>query len=69
MESDVHIIFVTIYSLTGPHYLNLVNQLMASRSSSGFSHLRPGVFHIDLQTHKTQPRGGRKEEQTSTDLG
>ena len=28
--------------------------LMAIRSSSGFSHLRPGVFHISLQARKTQ---------------
>ena len=27
---------------------------MAIWLSSGFSHLRPGVFHISLQTHKTQ---------------
>ena len=35
------------------HYLNL-NHLMSIRSSSGFSHLQPGAFHITLQTHKTQ---------------
>ena len=28
--------------------------VMAIRSSSGFSHLRPGVFHISLQKHKIQ---------------
>ena len=64
---------VTIYPLAAPHYLNLLNQLMAIRSSSGFSHLRPGAFQIALQTHKTQHthnrEGGRKEEQTSTDFG
>ena len=46
--------------------------LIAIRSSSGFSHLRPGAFHISLQTHKTQhtqPRGWKKREQTITDLG
>ena len=34
--------------------------LMAIRSSSGFSRLRPGVFQISFRTHKTQhtqPRG------------
>ena len=39
--------------------------LIAIRSSSGFSHLLPGVFHISLWTHKTQhtqPRGWRKRE-------
>ena len=55
----------------GPHYLNLLNQLMAIRSSSGFSHLQPGAFHIPLQTHKTQdtqPRGWkeRKTKQART---
>ena len=37
--------------------------LMASWSSSGFSHLRPGVFHISLRTLKTQhtqPRRWKK---------
>ena len=51
---------VTIYPLAGPHNLTLLNQLIAIRSSSGFSHLRPGAFHIALQTHKTQPRGLKK---------
>ena len=44
---------VTIYPLVGPHYLNLLNQLMAIRSSRGFSHLRPKTFHFALQTHDT----------------
>ena len=43
---------------------------MAIRSSSGFSHLRPGVFHISLGTHKTQhtqPRAqGKENKQTRT---
>ena len=55
---------VTIYPLAGPHYLNLLNQLVAIRLFSGFSHhLRPGAFHIALQTHKTQyiqPRGWKE---------
>ena len=46
--------------------------LLAIRLYSGFSHLRPGVFHISLQTHKkqhTQLRGWKKREQTITGLG
>ena len=42
---------------------------MAIRSSSSFSHLQPGVFHISLRTHKTQhtqPRGWKNREQTRT---
>ena len=31
--------------MASPHYLNLY-QLMAIRSSSGFSHLQPGAFHM-----------------------
>ena len=30
--------------------------LMTIRSSSGFSYLRPGVFHISLRIHKTHPQ-------------
>ena len=37
--------------------------LTTSRSSSGFSHLWPGVFHISLQTHNIHNReDGRKEK-------
>ena len=32
--------------MAGPHYLNFLNQLMAVRSSSGFSHLRREAFHM-----------------------
>ena len=45
--------------------------LIAILSSSGFFHLRPGVFHISLETHKTQRtqrRGLKKRKQTNTDL-
>ena len=45
---------VSMYSLAASRYLNLLKQLMAIRSSICFSHLRPGTFHIALQTHKTQ---------------
>ena len=51
-----------------PHYLNILKPLMASDSSSGFSHLWPGVFHISLQIRKAQSRGWKKRtnEQTQT---
>ena len=55
-----------------PHYLNLLKPLFDIRSSSGFSHLRPGLFHISLREHKTQhtqPRGWKEREQANTDLG
>ena len=63
---------VTIYLLAGPHYLNLLKHLMAIQSSSGFSHLQPRVFHIALQTHKTQhtqPRGWKKRRTNKHGLG
>ena len=46
--------------------------LMVIRSSCGFSHLRPGVFHISLQTHKTQhkqSRGWKKRRTNNHGLG
>ena len=46
--------------------------LMAIRLSSGFSHLQPGVFHISLQTHKTQhtySRGWKKRRTNNHGLG
>ena len=64
--------FVTIYPLALPHYLNLLNRLMAIRSSSGYSHLRPGAFHIALQTYKTQytqPRGWKNKRTNKHGLG
>ena len=40
-------IFVVIcLTRTVPHYLNFLYLLMAIRSSSSISHLRPGAFHI-----------------------
>ena len=63
---------VTIYPLAGPHNLNLLNQLMAIRSSSSFSRLRPGAFHIALQTHKaqhTKPRGWMKRRTNKHGFG
>ena len=38
------------------------NYSWPSESSSGFSHLWPGVFHIFLPTHKTQLRGWKKKK-------
>ena len=63
---------VTIYPLASPHYLNLLYQLVAIRSSSVFSHLRPGEFHIALQTQKTQHtqlRGWKKRRTNKHRLG
>ena len=63
---------VTIHPLAGPHYLNLLNQVMAIWLSSGFSHLQPGAFYIALQTHKTQhrqPRGWKKRRTNKHGLG
>ena len=63
---------LTICPLSGPNYLNLLNQLIAIWSSSGFFHLRPGAFHIVLQTHKTQytqPKGWRKRKTNKHWLG
>ena len=45
---------------------------MGIRSSSGFSHLWPGLFHISLRTHKTQhpyPRGWKKRRRNNHGLG
>ena len=55
-----------------PPHLNLLYQLMAIWSSSGFSHLRSGAYHIALQTHKTQhtqPRGREKRRTNTHGLG
>ena len=46
--------------------------LMAIRSSSGFSHLRLGVFHISLRTHNpqhAQMRGWKKRKTNNNGLG
>ena len=50
----------------------LPKPLMALRSYSGSSHVRNGVFHISLRTHKaqpTQPRVWKKREQINIYLG
>ena len=60
------------YTVGRPPLSQPPKPLIAIRSSSGFSHLWLGVFHISLQTHKTQytqPRGWKKREQTNMDLG
>ena len=52
------------------HYLNQQNYSWPLVSSSCFSHLWPGVFHIPLPTHKIHNRKSRrKEEQTITGFG
>ena len=62
--------FVTIYPLADLHYLNFLNQFMTFRSSSGFSHLRPGAFHM-LYNHTTDTTyitesGRKKNKQART---
>ena len=48
-----------------------LNHSWPSESSSGFSHLLPGLFHIPLQIRKAQLRGWEKRtnEQTRTWVG
>ena len=59
-----------MWQYTPPHYLNQPNYLSPLESSSGFSHLRPGVFHISLPTHKIHNReGGRKRRTNKHGLG
>ena len=47
---------VTVSLASQPYYLSSLKPLMASDLSHGFSHLRPGVFHISLQIRKAQLR-------------
>ena len=49
-----------------PHYLSLFKPLMASDSSSGFSHLLP---HFFTDTQSTTERVEEKNKRTNTDLG
>ena len=52
-----------------PHYLSFLKPLIANDSSSVFSHLWPGVFHVSLQIRKVQPKGERKEQTNKHGLG
>ena len=63
-----HFLVLCQYPAGRPHNLSFLQPLMASDSSSGFSHLCPRVFHIPLQIRKAQPRGWKKRtnEQTLT---
>ena len=45
-----------------PRYLNHPNFSKPLESSSGFSHLWPGVFHISIQICNSQPRGRMKKK-------
>ena len=54
---------VTIHPLADPHYLNLLNQLVAIRSSNGLSHLRPGVFHIFFTNTQNTTSHNREVEE------
>ena len=52
-----------LWQYTAGHYLNQPNYSWPLESSSGFSHLWPGVFHIPLPTHKIHNREvGRKRK-------
>ena len=59
---------MTIHPLVSPPLSQPPEPLMAIRSSSGFSHLRPGIFHISLRTHNIHNRegGGKENKQTWT---
>ena len=50
---------------TDPHYLNHPNYSWSFESSSGFSQLWPGVFHITLPTHKIHNREGGRKRRTN----
>ena len=52
---------MTIYPLVGPHYLNLLNQLMAIQSSRGFSPAR-GISHCFTNTRDRTYSTKRVEE-------
>ena len=56
------LLFVCHYTTGRPHYLKQPNYSWPLESSSGFSHLWSGVFHIPLLIHKTQPRGWKKRK-------
>ena len=53
----------------GRHYLNLLYQLMAIRSSGGFSHLRPGGFHMFYKYTTDITESGRKKNKQVRTLG
>ena len=61
---------VTIYPLADLHYLIFLNQLMAIRSSRGFSHLWPGAFHVFYKRKKDttymNESGRKKNKQVRT---
>ena len=61
---------VTKCPLTDPHYLKLLNQLMAIRPSSGSSRLRSGAFHIAFantqDTTYTIESGRKKNKKART---
>ena len=50
---------------TDPHNVNQPNYSWPSDSSSGFSHLWPGVFHISFTDTQSTTREGRRKEQTN----
>ena len=63
--SYLNLITVTIPTVR-PHYLSFLKPLMASDSSSGFSHLWPGVIlHSFTDTQRTTERVEKKNKQTN----
>ena len=70
-QNIAKLLTVTTYPLAGIHYLNLLNQLIAIRSSRGFSHLRPGDFHMlyTQQKQHIQPREWKKRRTNKHGLG
>ena len=54
------------YPLADPSISGSLNHSWLLESSSGFSHLRPGVFHISLLIRKAQQRGWKKRTNKQT---
>ena len=74
LDHGRYLIYIYIYICDNtppadPHYLNQPNYSWPLESSSGFSNLRPGFFHISLLTCKICNRGGRRKEEQTIGLG
>ena len=55
-KAEIHLFYIFDYNQADHTIAALLHHSMASDSSSGFSHLRPGVFHISLHIRQEQPR-------------
>ena len=53
-------------SPAGPTISTSLNHSWPLESSCGFSHLRSGLLHISLRTHKAQTRGRKKRTNEHT---